>query len=190
MTEEEREQFNAQIALERAVRKEERSYDRQIAHSLTIKFDDEKTRDSLLSLSFRRYFDPKYGVVNIITNATGISTKILYVVMGQTNKDNAPIVAKDLLRGKSNKITRSAAKVLTHNALIKNDDGSEEAYTGSNVRINALIQGKNIGTFNKMLNEFQTLTGKEKYPVVPVSELEEKSAGMRLFKMAVKAVRG
>lgn len=190
MTEEEREKFNEQLRKEKEVLKEKKGYQSQIAHNLVLKFDDEESRDSLLNLTITRFFDPKYGTVNVIRNATGISTKVLYVVMGQTNKDNAPIVAKDMLKGKSNKITRSAAKVLTHNALIKNEDGSDEKYTGSNERINALIKGKNIGQFNKELDGYVTLSGKEKYPVKAVAELEEKSAAMKLFKMAVKAVRG
>lgn len=190
MTEEEREAFNAKLAEEKAILKEKKSYQSQVAHNLTLKFDDEESRDSLLNLTLTRFFDPKYGTVNIIKNATGISTKVLYVVMGQSNKDNAPIVAKDMLKGKSNKLARAAAKVLTHNALIKNEDGSDEKYTGSNERINALIKGKNIGQFNKELDGYTTLSGKEKYPVTNVADLEEKSAAMKLFKQAVQAVRG
>lgn len=182
---EEQEAKRAELEALKEAAKAEKRFENQIDHNLCLRFDDEKTTDSLLSLSIKRYFSEKFGYIAIITNATAVSTKINYIVMGASNKENATLVVKDLLKGKNNKFTRSAATRLTHNGNIQFEDGTEEKYTGSNERVHNLVKGLNAQMFNEMLDKFETLSGKAKYPVTNIADMDEKSAA---YKNLMKAI--
>lgn len=190
MSEEEKQAYIEKKIEERKLITEEKRYERATSSRACLLFDEEKTVDSIHKLAIQRFFDEKYGFVCVFTNATAVTNKVQYAVMGKTNKDNASLIVKDMLKGTSNKFTRAGAARLTKNGTIENEDGTTEKYTGSNQRMMDFLKGMNNKDLQALLDGYKTSKGDDSYPVINTAELEEKSTKMKTFKAAVRACKG